>query len=152
MTVTQCSGEQHVFHLLQERLAHQVSLIPFLLDAISFSSACNIWTSSDVRVQPVYHTYHVLCLPSHNLSLPPLSSLLLYVRLYLSHFFASFSLSLTHFSLSSCSSNSCTCLEEMRRSMHCCYATTSSTVGGGPGWCLDMPFLKVTTSVSTSVL
>ena len=34
--------------------------------------------------------------------------------------------------------------------MHCCYATTSSAVGGGPGWCLDMPFLKVTTSFSIS--
>ena len=33
----------------QELLAHYVSLIPFLPDAIAFAGECDIWTTSEVR-------------------------------------------------------------------------------------------------------
>ena len=121
---------------LQERLAHYVSLIPFLPDAITFSGACDIWTTSDVRVQSQVLHLPPSCHASQSLSHP----------LFFLPFPLCLSPSLPHELISPflpCSSNSCTCSEGMRRSTQCCYATTSSTVGGGPGWCLDTPFLKV---------
>ena len=48
---------------MQELLAHYVSLIPFLPDAITFSGDCDIWTTSEVDTHTHTHTH------THSLSL-----------------------------------------------------------------------------------
>ena len=144
MTVTPYGGEQHVFHIpagesSSLRLSH--SLPPWChnlfwclwhLDYFWCEGAACVSYISLCTIHYMFNVCHLIVSLSH-LS-PPLSPMC-------DSAFLTFCFPLS--SLSSCSSNFCTCLEEMRRKMHCCYATTSSTVGGGPGWCLDMPFLKV---------
>ena len=46
-----------VFLSMQELLAHYVSLIPFLPDAITFSGECDIWTTSEVDTHTHTHTH-----------------------------------------------------------------------------------------------
>ena len=67
---------------LQERLAHYVSLIPFLPDDVTFSGACDIWTTSDVSMKTVPFSFLPPPPPNFLASLVP------------TNFFPPFSLSL----------------------------------------------------------
>ena len=63
----------------QELLAHYVSLIPFLPDAITFSGECDIWTTSDVCTYVA--TIHIQCRASGTRAHQDLGSISSFVHL-----------------------------------------------------------------------